>query len=79
MRLAQSVPADGVHWLKCRTRQAFGRKFGTDEKFTTPIGNGLSIAAFNSETCETFTQPAIAIRGRAHSLVDAIGFICDEP
>ena len=31
------------------------------------------------EECEAATQPAVGIRGRAHSLVDALGFICDEP
>ena len=65
--------------LHCRTWQAGGRRFGTDETYANPVGNSLSTAAFNKEKCEEFTQPAIAIRGRSHSLVDAIGFICDEP
>lgn len=29
--------------------------------------------------CEAQTQPVVAIRGRAASLVDAIGFSCNEP
>ena len=31
------------------------------------------------EMCELGTQPVNGIRGRASALVDAIGFICDEP
>lgn len=31
------------------------------------------------EGCESTRQPANVIRGRALRLVDAIGFICDEP
>ena len=33
----------------------------------------------NQEICEAPKQPMVGIRGRASGLVDAIGFICDEP
>lgn len=66
-------------WLNCRTWVASTRRFGTDGRFINAIGNSLSTGAHNEEKCEESTQPAIAIRGRSHSLVDAIGFICDEP
>ena len=33
----------------------------------------------NQEICEAAKQPMVGIRGRASGLVDAIGFICDEP
>ena len=33
----------------------------------------------NHEICEAAKQPMVGIRGRASGLVDAIGFICDEP
>jgi hypothetical protein len=39
-------------------------------------------ALFNTEgraDCEATSQPVTAIRGRAAGLVDALGFICDEP
>ena len=68
-----------VLFLNCRKWEAWTRKFGTDGRFINGIGNSLSTAAHNEEKCEASTQPAIAIRGRSHSLVDAIGFICDEP
>ena len=44
------------------------------------LGNGTQTALTSStESCEAPTQPANGIRGRAHSLVDAVGFICNEP
>ena len=65
--------------LNCRRWQASERKFDAVGGFTNTIGNSLSIAASDAEQCASVTQPAIGIRGRSHSLVDAIGFICDEP
>ena len=65
--------------LNCRRWEANTRRFETVGYLTNAIGNSLSTAAYNEEKCEASSQPAIAIRGRSHSLVDAIGFICDEP
>ena len=42
-------------------------------------GNPLGVASSASVECEAHIQPAQGIRGRAHSLLDAIGLVCDEP
>jgi hypothetical protein len=65
--------------LGCRawdpaTRQAKG----IDVQQVT-YGNPQSRAARFVSRCEFAVQPVVGIRGRAGNLVDAIGFICDEP
>jgi hypothetical protein len=36
-------------------------------------------SAENIEQCGSAAQPAVGIRARAHSAIDAIGFVCDKP
>lgn len=43
------------------------------------VGRILSFNTSGVRSCEAVTQPVVAIRGRAATLVDALGFICDEP
>jgi hypothetical protein len=43
------------------------------------IGQPSPGAAEHRTRCEFETQPMIGVWGRAQSLVDAVGFICDEP
>lgn len=65
--------------LICLLWKASSRSFGggAGEEYAS-AGTGIG-AAKSTERCEASTQPANGMRGRAHSLVDAIGFICDEP
>lgn len=65
--------------LHCRTWDPISRKFGGAQRTSSMIGHALSGGTENTERCESLSQPANGIRGRAHSVVDAIGFICDEP
>ena len=64
--------------LRCRTWGPAKRKFG-DQPTETPRSFGSLSGSSTAENCELNTQPAVAIRGRAHSLVDAIGLTCNEP
>lgn len=67
---------DGVR-LSCRPWNASTRSYaanGTVLAIAGRIGANLNI-----ELCEVSTQPAVGIRGRSASLVDAIGFVCNEP
>jgi len=72
---------DGIH-LKCSAWNASARTYGST------VLNNLYIGAetprppggnMNSNLCDARIQPAVGIRGRASSLVDAIGLFCDEP
>ena len=55
------------------TRTVTGLEFAQD-------GIGVPEGGRNDfQGCESARQPANGIRGRAANLVDAIGFICDEP
>ncbi len=65
--------------LVCRTWKAAKRGHGLPEEFTAGAGFTIPTSTRNAERCEVPTQPSAGIRGRAGSLVDAIGFICDEP
>ena len=58
----------------------------SQRKWASGSNNGFSTNApplvsptSEQELCEVRTQPVNGIRGRASALVDAIGFICDEP
>ena len=63
--------------LYCRVWNAGSRKF-----VGSPVSEervGLGGANHKTEECEASTQPASGFRGRAGLVVDAIGFVCDEP
>lgn len=66
-------------YLYCRVWDPATRKFGGTEHTSSSVGYSLSGGTESSRKCESLSQPVNGIRGRAHSLVDAIGFICDEP
>lgn len=70
--------------IRCRPWNAAARTFGGTTQFPSDqVGETGNIVAgqatVKEEKCEAYSQPARGIRGRAHSLVDAIGFICNEP
>ena len=72
---------DGIH-LRCHTWNAGGRTFGSTVQETLFLGAGGPRAGgviVRVNNCEASTQPVIGIRGRASSLVDAVGLFCDEP
>jgi hypothetical protein len=49
---------------------------------TTYLDTGFDAQPFKQragEFCESRSQPVHGIRGRAATLVDALGFVCDEP
>lgn len=71
---------DGIH-LRCHSWSASSRSFGSTTAKILYIGADGERPGGNLQGngCEAKTQPAIGIRGRASSLVDAIGLFCDEP
>ena len=71
---------DGIH-LRCHAWSASTRSFGSTVTKNLYIGADGERPGGNMQGngCEAKTQPAVGIRGRASSLVDAIGFFCDEP
>lgn len=66
-------------FLKCKTWNASSRSFSGVEITARPSAGSHTMSRGNQENCEAPTQPVNGIRGRANSLVDALGFICDEP
>lgn len=63
----------------CRDWYASNRTFGGG---TTSASTDHDLQPFKKwigEGCESARQPAIGIRGRAGTLLDALGFICNEP
>ena len=67
-------------YVHCATWDKTQRKWvaGTIGGFGTN-SSGVKSPTTEQEMCEVATQPVNGIRGRASALVDAIGFICDEP
>jgi hypothetical protein len=66
--------------LRCRRWDGGTRRFkSNDGQFTNIIGSPNTVARMTPTNCEDTSQPASGIRGRAHSLIDALGFVCDEP
>jgi hypothetical protein len=66
--------------LLCKTWNASSRAVsGSLQNSRETAGNSQALSTNDSEACEAPTQPVNGIRGRANSVVDAIGFICDEP
>ena len=68
---------DGLR-IRCRAWLSAKRSFG-DESTETYESVGRFASGIEREDCEAPTQPARGFRGRASMLVDAIGFICNEP
>jgi len=69
----------GRIYIECREWKPATRTFGGE---VTRLDTGFDLQPFKQvshEACESSHQPARAIRGRAASFVDALGFICDEP
>jgi hypothetical protein len=64
--------------LFCRTWNAGTRTVSGNELALNFIGHPGG-GTLDFEGCESNRQPGNGIRGRAAGLVDAIGFICDEP
>jgi hypothetical protein len=67
--------------LQCRAWSASERTFG-GASTTSYLDTGFDAQPFKqvaSEFCDSRSQPVHGIRGRAASLVDALGFVCDEP
>jgi hypothetical protein len=63
----------------CRPWHSGSRTFSGTE---TSADTGHDLQPFKTlsgEFCESASQPAHGIRGRAGTLLDAIGLICDEP
>jgi hypothetical protein len=64
----------------CQDWNAGTRRFGGTAYWSgVRVGSEMGGGTFTNEACEALTQPANGIQGRAHSLVDAIGLICNEP
>lgn len=65
--------------LRCADWNWVGRRFTNPIETLSAAPQLVSTAPENIEQCGSAAQPAIGIRGRAYSLVDAVGFVCDEP
>jgi hypothetical protein len=64
--------------IACKEWNASEHNFGGTQQNAGQTA-GTEASTSNTQECEVATQPMSGIRGRAHSLVDAIGFICNEP
>lgn len=67
---------DGVRLL-CHSWDKATRSYGAKVADLT-VGR-IALSTLRITLCEQKTQPMVAIRGREQSLVDAVGFICNEP
>ena len=65
--------------LTCRVWGAASRQFVVPSASVLGRFGGGAPATPTGEACEATTQPASGFRGRAGLVVDAIGFVCDEP
>lgn len=65
--------------LHCSDWDSAKRRVISRERQTIQIGQPAAGTAQHRTRCEFDSQPMIGIWGRAQSLVDAVGFICDEP
>ena len=76
-RIYHGFFVDGISMV-CRAWNAGARSFGPANN---PASELLGQARGDNEfsICSSSRQPASGIRGRAGAVVDAIGFICDEP
>jgi hypothetical protein len=65
--------------LSCRNWIASERRFGTTSTGSLVVGVIAKALGSGGGMCAEPVQPMVGIRGRAGTLVDAIGFTCDEP
>lgn len=65
--------------LQCSAWDSARRRVSARGLQTIQIGQPVAGTAQHRTRCEFETQPMIGVWGRAQSLVDAVGFICDEP
>jgi hypothetical protein len=65
--------------LHCSAWDSAKRRVTARETQTIYVGQPAAGNAQHRTRCEFDTQPMVGIWGRAQSLVDAIGFLCDEP
>lgn len=79
----QVVFGSWVNWirLECRRWKSAERRFEEDRhtSLTEIAGSQLAVGQPGVSRCWAPSQPASGIRGRAHTYVDAIGLVCDEP
>ena len=64
--------------LTCFQWSASARTFGS-QTGTSIVFSPAGFPSIDSDKCSRSSQPARAIRGRAGSLVDAFGLVCNEP
>lgn len=65
--------------LHCSGWDSARRRVSSRGIQTIQIGQPVAGTAEHRTRCEFEAQPMIGVWGRAQSLVDAVGFICDEP
>jgi hypothetical protein len=65
--------------LHCGTWDSAKRRVSSRQAQVAQIGQPAVGASQHRTRCEFDSQPIVGIWGRAQSLVDAMGFICDEP
>ena len=63
----------------CRPWHSSSRTFGGTETSSRTDHDLQPFKTLVGEFCESSSQPAHGIRGRAGTLLDAFGLICDEP
>jgi hypothetical protein len=73
-----------IHGLtfRCRVWDKATRTYGGADAgglYVYTTAGDLSIGDTKESYCEQKSQPLVGFRGREASLVDAIGFICNEP
>jgi hypothetical protein len=76
-RIFYGTYVDGVI-LFCHAWDKSTRRFGSSKVYEVKVGR-TTMSTLRTTLCEQPTQPMVALRGREASLVDAVGFICDEP
>jgi hypothetical protein len=76
VRAATYVQSIALH---CSAWDSAKRRVRGRETRTIQIGQPVAGTSQHRTRCEFDAQPMSGIWGRAQSLVDAVGFICDEP
>lgn len=64
---------------QCSEWDAARRRFRTRPVQSVTVGAAAANVPQHVTRCEFGSQPMVGIWGRAESLVDAVGFVCDEP
>lgn len=78
VRVAHGTYVDGIRLL-CRAWARSTRSMGADTWGSDIDVGNVTLRPGSTERCESVLQPAVAIRGRENTVVDAFGLICDEP